>query len=310
MIRIPEELSELDEKLITGFQEGDLVVIGGATSMGKTAFTLTLLHHFAASSLKLNVALFSTEMVKNTIYTRLLSINSQVRLDEIMGNRLDKEKKQLVEESRKKLNQASIYIQDKQNISITDIENESRELKKQGQLDIIFIDYLQMVKVQMPENMDYNREQEIFHIVKALKDLAKELQVPVILNSQLNRKASYGQPKLNDLRDSGTIEEIADIVILINRPEFYGVVQDFSGYPLKGIAEVTIAKNKNGELGEVRIKFISEYAMFRNLFQEKFDFNDTKPQEITKTYSSKINVVSNNPKSESKSHPPIDEPPF
>ena len=290
---IPSGYTKLD-RLTSGWQNSDLVIIAGRPSMGKTAFVLSMARNIAVEHKK-SVAMFSLEMASIQLVNRLIVGEAEIPSEKIkVGNLSDAEWERL-DYRIKKLEDAKIYIDDTPAISIFELRAKCRRLKRQHDIDIIIIDYLQLM-TGTPESKG-NREQEVSNISRALKGIAKELNVPVLALSQLNRsveiRTGSKRPQLSDLRESGAIEQDADMVVFIHRPEKYGIMEDEEGNSLKGLAEIILAKHRNGALGEVLLKFISEYAKFVEMDDDYFgpvdlDENASVEQSAV-TYGSKMN---------------------
>lgn len=248
---------DLNKKL-GGFHDSDLILIAARPGMGKTAFALNLVLN---ASLKSNasVAVFSLEMSKDQLVQRLVSCQRNVPLKNIANGRIaDDEWKKLMD-GMKILGQTKIYIDDTPGINVSEIRSKCRKLKLDKGLDMIMIDYLQLME---GEGKNENRQQEVSKISRSLKILAKEMNCPVVALSQLSRNTESGKdhmPKLSDLRDSGAIEQDADIVMFIYRDEYYNDDSD-----KKNIADIKIAKNRHGELCDVELLWIGEIQKFVN----------------------------------------------
>ncbi len=267
---VPSGYTKID-RLTSGWQNSDLVIIAARPSMGKTAFVLSMARNMAVDHKK-SVAIFSLEMSSIQLVNRLITAEAEIASDKIrVGNLSDTEWERL-DYRIKRLEDAKIFIDDTPAISIFELRAKSRRLKRQHNIDIIIIDYLQLMS-GTPETRG-NREQEVSNISRALKSIAKELNIPVIALSQLNRsveiRTGSKRPQLSDLRESGAIEQDADMVMFIHRPEKYGIMQDDEGNSLKGVAEIILAKHRNGALGDVPLKFISEYAKFSDMEDDYF----------------------------------------
>ncbi len=261
---VPTGFYELDE-LLGGFQKSDLIIVAARPSMGKTAFALTLARN-AAIDHKLPVAIFSLEMSTMQLVIRMLCAEGRLNAHLVRTGKLPSEEGVKLSKNAHKLIESPIYIDDSPAQSILEIRAKSRRLKAEKDIQIVFIDYLQLM--QGPAGSE-NREKEISHISRSLKALAKELNIPIVALAQLNRAVetrTEKRPQLSDLRESGSIEQDADVVLFLNRPEIYGM-KNFSsdGTPTEGIAEVIIGKQRNGPVGERRLAFIKEYARFENL---------------------------------------------
>lgn len=248
---------DLNKKL-GGFHKSDLILVAARPGMGKTAFALNLVANAALKS-NANVAVFSLEMSKEQLVQRLISSQSNVPIKHITEGKIaDDEWKKLMD-AMKVLGQANIFIDDTAGIKVSDIRSKCRKLKIEKGLDMIMIDYLQLME---GDGRNENRQQEVSKISRSLKILAKEMNCPVIALSQLSRKTEDGKnhvPKLSDLRDSGAIEQDADIVMFIYREDYY---EDNSEN--KNIAEIKIAKNRHGELCTIELVWIGEIQKFMN----------------------------------------------
>lgn len=263
---VPSGFTDLD-RTTAGFQPGTLIILAARPAMGKTAFALSIARNIAVE-MKKPIAFFSLEMTAVELVMRLISSESGISGDRLKkGEKLpDWEKNQLYARSQV-LTEAPIYIDDTPQLSIFELRAKCRRLKQQHDIQMVFIDYLQLMQGggDLPRNG--NREQEISMISRQLKALSKELQVPVLALSQLSRavetRGGTKKPQLSDLRESGAIEQDADIVMFIYRPEYYQIMEDDRGSTI-GMADIIIAKHRSGETGEVRLKFISKFARFEN----------------------------------------------
>lgn len=254
--------TELD-RVTSGWQPSDLIVIAARPGMGKTAFVLTVARN-AAIDFNKAVAVFSLEMSSVQLVTRLISAEAQLPGDKLRKGDLEPYEWQQLNSKISNLIDAPIYIDDTPSLSIFELRAKARRLKAQHNIQMIIIDYIQLMSGGV-ERSNGNREQEISNISRSLKALAKELNVPVIALSQLNRSVESRpskKPLLSDLRESGAIEQDADMVIFIYRPEYYKMEQNQDGESLLGLAEISIAKHRNGALQDVNLKFISKYAKF------------------------------------------------
>jgi len=252
---------ELDV-LLGGFQKSDLIVLAARPSVGKTALALDMMRH-AALIEKKNVAFFSLEMSNMQIMDRLLGMQSGIPFWEIRTNKLNEEKVVKLANTMGELADANIFIDDSPGQNINQIRTKARRLALEQGIDIIFVDYLQL----MHGNTKESRALEVGEVSQGLKNLAKELDVPVVALSQLSRAIELRQnrrPQLSDLRESGSIEQDADVVIFLDREETWNPDTE-----KKGSAEVFVAKHRNGPTGIVELAFIKEIASFRNLYKEK-----------------------------------------
>ncbi|MBV2245880.1 MAG: replicative DNA helicase, partial [Lentimicrobium sp.] len=251
------------DRFTGGWQPSDLIIVAARPGMGKTAFVLTAARN---SAIEFNhpVALFSLEMSSIQLVTRLISAEAQLSADKLKKGELESYEWQQLNTKINTLIDAPIYIDDTPSLSVFELRAKCRRLKAQHDIQLIIIDYIQLMTAGIDRNMG-NREQEISTISRSLKALAKELNVPVIALSQLNRSVETRpnkKPILSDLRESGAIEQDADMVLFIYRPEYYNQTADAEGESIQGEAEISIAKHRNGALGEVKLKFIARYAKF------------------------------------------------
>ncbi len=262
-VAVPTGYYNLDE-MLGGFQKSDLIILAARPSMGKTAFALSLARN-AAIDHKIPVAVFSLEMATIQIVIRLLCSEARLNAHLVRTGKIPMEDAPKLSKNIHKLSEAPIYIDDSPSQSILEVRAKVRRLKAEKKIGAIFIDYLQLMSAST--RME-SREREISHISRSLKALAKELNIPVIALSQLNRQVESRTdktPVLSDLRESGSIEQDADVVMFLHRPEYYGMKTDSEGNSLEGIAEVIIAKQRNGPTGSVKLKFMKDYARFENL---------------------------------------------
>jgi replicative DNA helicase len=259
---IPSGIAELD-RLTAGWQPTDLVIIAARPAMGKTAFVLTLARN-AAQRFSSGVALFSLEMAAVQLTQRMLCAEADLDAQKVRTGQLEEyEWRQLIARIGG-LSKAPIFIDDTPALSIWDLRAKCRRLKAEKGISIVIIDYLQLMTGQPSKGG--NREQEIAGISRALKEIAKELNVVMIALSQLSRaveaRGGDRRPVLSDLRESGSIEQDADMVMFLYRPEYYGFTTDDEGNTTVGLAEIIIAKQRNGPTGTVRAQFISKYGKF------------------------------------------------
>jgi len=265
---IPTGFHDLD-RLTSGWQRSDMIVLAARPGMGKTAFVLSMARNTAVDH-NMGVAVFSLEMSAVQLVKRLISSESRLSAEKLRKGDLREHEFQQLHSRITKLATAPIYIDDTPGISIFDLRAKCRRLKMQHNIEIIIIDYLQLMSAGGSKGSG-NREQEISTISRSIKEIAKELNVPVIALSQLSRSVEQRggdkKPILSDLRESGAIEQDADIVSFIYRPEYYGFLHDDDGNSYQGIGEIIIAKHRNGALDKVRLRFISEYARFENIDQ-------------------------------------------
>lgn len=260
---VPTGFYELDE-MLGGFQKSDLIIVAGRPSMGKTAFALTLARN-AAIDHKVPVGIFSLEMSTMQLVIRMLCAEGRLNAHLVRTGKLPSEEGVKLSRNAHKLIESPVYVDDTPAQSVLEIRAKARRLKVENNIGLIIIDYLQLM--QGPAKAE-SREREISHISRSLKSLAKELNIPVIALAQLNRAVETRtdkRPQLSDLRESGSIEQDADVVMFLNRPEYYGIMKDENGNSNEGVAEIIVGKQRNGPTGDVRLAFIKEYARFENL---------------------------------------------
>ena len=268
------------DEITAGWQKGDLIIIAARPSMGKTAFVLTAARNAAMhndENLKTNVAIFSLEMSNQSLVQRLLTMEARVRSDEARKGTLNDEHFKDLIEAAGRLFASQIFIDDTPAITLMELRTKARRLKSEHDIGLIIIDYLQLMQGSTRENR--NREQEIASISRGLKSLAKELDVPVVALSQLSRaveqRGGDKRPQLSDLRESGSIEQDADVVMFLYRPEYYGITTTAEGQSTAGMAEAIVGKQRNGPIGSKMLYFVKDYARFENL-----TVNDTQADFI------------------------------
>ncbi|MDR2969113.1 MAG: replicative DNA helicase [Tannerellaceae bacterium] len=259
------------DKITSGWQKSDLIIIAARPAMGKTAFVLSMAKNMAVQ-FNTPVALFSLEMSNVQLVNRLIVNVCELPGEKIKSGRLEDHEWQQLDFKLKELYDAPIYVDDTPSLSVFELRTKARRLVREHNISCIIIDYLQLMNAS---GMNFgSREQEVSMISRSLKGLAKELNIPIIALSQLNRGVENRQgnegkrPQLADLRESGAIEQDADMVCFIHRPEYYKILEDERGNSLLGIAEIIIAKHRNGATGDVRLKFRSEYAKFTNIDED------------------------------------------
>jgi len=254
------------DKLTAGLQPSDLILVAARPSMGKTAFTLNIASHVALKENK-PVAFFSLEMSKEQLMQRMLCAEGLVESQRLRVGDLDEQDWQKLIAAADKFSKAPLYIDDTPGISIMELRSKARRLQQEKGLSLVLIDYLQLMQGRANKNGD-NRQQEISEISRSLKSLARELNVPVIALSQLSRSVESRQikkPMLSDLRESGSLEQDADIVMFLYRDDYYN--QDSEK---KDIAEIIIAKQRGGSLGTVELLWMGNYTKFVNI-ERRFD---------------------------------------
>ena len=267
MSGLPTGFKELD-KLTSGWQNSDLVIIAARPAMGKTAFVLSMAKNMALDY-KQPVGIFSLEMSNVQLVNRLIVNVCQIKGESIKSGRLSDDEWERLDKNHKFLYNAPVYIDDTPSLSVFELRTKARRLVREHGVRTLIIDYLQLMNAS---GMSFgSREQEVSMISRSLKGLAKELNIPIIALSQLNRGVESRQgnegkrPQLADLRESGAIEQDADIVCFIHRPEYYRITEDERGNSLVGIAEIIVAKHRNGPTGIASMRFDNEYARFQNL---------------------------------------------
>lgn len=271
---VPTGFRELD-KMTNGWQGSDLIIVAARPGMGKTAFTLSMAKNAAKAGVP--VAVFSLEMASVQLVQRLIAGEAEINSHKLRNGQLAENEWKTLHKAIDTLSSMPIYIDDTPAINIFELRAKCRRLKQNCDIGMIIIDYLQLMTAA-PNEKRGNREQEISSISRALKGLAKELNVPVIALSQLSRavetRGGEKRPQLSDLRESGAIEQDADIVTFIYRPGYYGLEEGNFDVPLD-LAEIILAKHRNGSLGTVELKFVAEYVKFENREDDKF-MNDFK----------------------------------
>ena len=283
---IPSGFHEID-KLTSGWQESDLIIVAARPGMGKTAFTLSMARNISVEN-NIPVAFFSLEMSAIQLITRLISSETGLNSEKLRTGKLEKFEWEQLNVKVSNLESAPLYIDDTPSLSIFDLRAKARRLSSQFGIKLIVLDYLQLMTVGSSQKTG-NREQEISTISRNLKALAKELEIPIIALSQLSRavelRGGTKRPILSDLRESGAIEQDADIVSFLYRPEYYKIDEwdDEDRTPSAGQAEFIVSKHRNGGLNSIKLKFISSLGKFENLntFENPFEFqskinNDTR----------------------------------
>jgi replicative DNA helicase len=274
---VPSGMADLD-RVTSGFQKSDLIIIAARPGMGKTAFVLSAMRN-AAVDFKKPIALFSLEMSAVQLVNRLIASEAELDSYKIKTGKLEEYEWQQLHSKISPLTSAPIYIDDTPGLSIRELRTKARRLKSRNDIQMIIIDYLQLMSADTNNKGGMgNREQEISAISRALKGLAKELEVPVIALSQLSRavesRGGDKRPQLSDLRESGAIEQDADIVMFLYRPEYYKIDTDEDGNPTAGTGEVIIAKHRNGSLETVKLKYIGKFTKFADLGGDFIDMDN------------------------------------
>ncbi|MGE5142251.1 MAG: replicative DNA helicase [Acidobacteriota bacterium] len=261
---VPSGFTDLDE-MTAGFQRADLVILAARPSMGKTAFALNVVQH-ASIEHSVRVAIFSLEMSKDQLVQRLLCSEGLVDAQRLRRGMLRDEDYPKLARAAGLLSSAHIWIDDTAGLTPLAMRSKARRLKAEHDIGLIDVDYLQLM--QGPNDIE-NRQQEVSYISRSLKALAKELDVPVLALSQLSRApeqrgGEHRKPQLSDLRESGAIEQDADVVMFIYRPEMYDGPTDKDGNSIEGLAELNVGKQRNGPTGTVQLYFKKEYTRFDN----------------------------------------------
>lgn len=269
---VPSGLYLLDN-VTNGFQKSDLIILAGRPSMGKTACAISIAM-FPAVNQKMPVAVFSLEMSSEQLVSRMQSISSGINVGRIIKKQLTTLDLENIEYCCRDLRNSPIFIDDTPNINLIELKTKCRRLVKEKGVKMIIIDYLQLMRSGLSIS---NREQEIAEISRGLKGLAKELSIPIIALSQLSRgvesRAGDKKPMLQDLRESGQIEQDADMVMFCYRPEYYGITEYQIGntdFDTKGLFLLLVSKHRNGELGEIPLRFIHEQTLVTNRDEYKY----------------------------------------
>jgi replicative DNA helicase len=277
---VPSAFTDLDN-LTGGFQNSDLIIVAGRPSQGKTAFVLSIARN-ASVLHDIPVGFFSLEMSNQQLVMRLICAEARVDAHKVRTGRLPEDEWKKLSMSVGRLHKAKFFIDDTPALTVLELRAKSRRLKAEHGVGMIVVDYLQLM--QGPRNAQ-SREQEISSISRSLKALAKELNIPVVALSQLNRAVETRgdkRPVLADLRESGAIEQDADVVLFVHRPEAYGI-QEEGGRATEGMAEIIIGKQRNGPIGNVQLAFIKQYARFESTTRFRDDQLPPPPPEIEGT---------------------------
>lgn len=294
---VPTGLRDLD-RFTGGWQKSNLVIIAARPGMGKSALVISMARN-AAVNFKRPAAVFSLEMSSVELVNRLIAAEAELDSEKLKKGNLQAHEWQQLNHKVGPLSEAPIFIDDTPALTIFELRAKCRRLKAQHDIQLVIIDYLQLMSGGSDLRKGSNREQEIAAISRALKTLAKELEIPVIALSQLSRaveqRGGDKRPQLSDLRESGSIEQDADMVCFIYRPEYYGLLEDAEGRSLQGIAKLIIAKHRNGATGDVDLKFIGRFAKFDNLdsFEDIIGGNTPPPSAGTIKLGSKMNDMDN-----------------
>ena len=280
------------DRVTSGWQNSDLIICAARPGMGKTALALTMARNIAVDH-ETPIGFFSLEMSSEQLVNRLIASEAELSASKLRKGDLEDHEMVQLHEKIKQLSEAPIFIDDTPGLTIFELRAKARRLVKNHGVKIIMIDYLQLMNAGGNAG---NREQEISTISRSLKGIAKELKIPVVALSQVNRgvenRTGVGskRPMLSDLRESGAIEQDADIVTFIYRPEYYKIYEWDNGDDSRGQAELIIAKHRNGSLKNVRLKFIGEFAKFSDLdYFEDSEFNNQSDNSSMISMSSSMN---------------------
>lgn len=280
---VPSGFTSVD-RITSGWQRTDLVIIAARPSMGKTAYVLSMARNMAVEHNRAT-AIFSLEMSSVQLVNRLIAAETELGNDKLKTGRLENYEWEHLNRKISSLEKAPIFIDDTPALSIFEFRAKCRRLKMQHDIQVVIVDYLQLMTAGTDGRG--SREQEVSTISRSLKAIAKELDIPILALSQLNRSVESREgkrPQLSDLRESGAIEQDADIVMFIHRPEYFGITEDESGNSLLGVAEIIIAKHRNGATADVHLAFKKELAKFSDM--ETPLGNDFG---MAQTFSSKMN---------------------
>ena len=308
------------DKITSGWQNSDLIIIAARPAMGKTAFVLSMMKKMAVDQ-RIPVAMFSLEMANVQLVNRLITNVCEIPGEKIKNGQLERYEWSQLDTRISQLIDAPIYVDDTPSLSIFELRTKARRLVREHDVKVIMIDYLQLMNAS---GMSFgSRQEEVSTISRNLKALAKELNIPIIALSQLNRgvenrEGSDGKrPQLSDLRESGAIEQDADMVCFIHRPEYYKIYEDDKGNDLRGKAEIIIAKHRNGAVGDVLLNFQSKYARFENIGENAYiPMPGEEGSIVSKMSQDDMDAISsmnvNLPIDDDSAVPPSssDEPPF
>lgn len=288
---VPTGYTKLDE-MTAGWQQSDLIIIAGRPAMGKTSFALSIAKNIAIDYRK-PVAFFSLEMNNVQLINRLISNVCEVPGSKILSGQLSEDEWVRFDKRLPQMQGAPLYVDDTPGLSVFELRTKARRLKREHDIQLLMIDYLQLMNAN---GMRFNsRQEEVSTISRSLKGLAKELDIPIIALSQLNRTVEQRdgldgkRPQLSDLRESGAIEQDADMVLFVHRPEYYHIYQDSNGQDLRGRAQIIIAKHRKGATGDVLLDFKGEYTRFSN--PDSFDAEPQAPNGEGEIMGSRINGV-------------------
>ena len=293
------------DKITAGWQPSDLVIIAGRPAMGKTSFALSLAKNIAIDN-RIPVAFFSLEMNNVQLVNRLLSNVCSISGSKILSGQLDPSDWERFDNNIRKMEGAPIYVDDTPGLSVFELRTKARRLVREHGIKVLMVDYLQLMNAN---GMRFSsRQEEVSTISRSLKGLAKELNIPVLALSQLNRTVEQRdgiegkRPQLSDLRESGAIEQDADLVLFVHRPEYYRIFQDEKGNDLHGKAQIIIAKHRKGATDDVLLSFRGEYTRFANPDEDSF-----MPAGLPNDFGGEIIGSKMN---DDPLPPPDDRPPF
>lgn len=267
LVGVPTGMTDLDRKT-GGWQKTDLVIVAARPGMGKTAFAICCALN-AARDFQKPVGIFSLEMSAEQLKKRLISVEAEIDGEKLRSGGLTDKEWQAIGAAVEHQNGIPLYIDDTGAIDLFELRSKARRWKKKHGIELLIIDYLQLVTLTSDASYGKNREQQVSMISASLKALAKELKIPIIALSQLSRavevRGGSKRPQLSDLRESGSIEQEADIVAFLYRPEYYKILEDENGNSLKGVAEVLLEKNRHGKPEAIRVRFVEQFAQFADL---------------------------------------------
>lgn len=292
IIGVPSGFTELD-MLTQGFQKSELIIIAGRPSHGKTALALNIARNAAIDYGK-SIGINSIEMSNRELAIRFLATEAQVNLSKLKSGRLSDQDWKNINKVANDILKAQIVIDDSSPLTLLEFRSKARRWKIEHDIDMIMVDYLQLMEISGGARMD--RHLEIAAITRGLKQLSKELDIPVIALSQLSRKVEdrggkEKRPQLSDLRESGAIEQDADVVIFINRPEIYISKDDPKFHEVQGLAEIIVGKQRNGPIGDAKLTFLGQYAKFVNRAKDEYEpafpdnSNHPKDEDAPKYYN-------------------------
>lgn len=298
---VPSGFTQLDA-MTSGWQKSDLIIIAARPAMGKTAFVLNMART-AAVDHGIPVAIFSLEMNATQLVKRIIASEVEIAAEKIHHGKLNDQEWSVLSQRVERLAKAPIFINDTAGLNIFEFRAQCRRLKSAHDIQLVMIDYLQLMSGTSSDGRGFSREQEISNISRSLKGIAKELNIPVIALSQLSRavesRTGEKKPQLSDLRESGAIEQDADMVLALYRPEYYGMTETSNGESTKNLAEVLILKHRHGSVGSVPLTFVSEFTKFKDwnphaAHQETHHYQqyqggyDNNEEPTFKTFTSKM----------------------